>query len=184
MTWREIWKARAAMRALVVMSIMGSLMISNLPAMADPGKPDDVSPANAELLSVAGTLASYTTAYIGFEARNFDVFAAGVASMVVLPSAGRWYAHSSAWDGMTVRGLGVGVAAVGLISAIQGDGVGTLIFLGAGAALMAGGTIYDLYRAPLDAAEHNSPLKNIQITPTVQPQHHSNGFGLSIRAQF
>lgn len=167
------------------MTIMASLLITSSPAMADPGKPDDVSPSTAELLSLAGTLASYTTAYIGFERRSFDVFAAGVASVVVLPSAGRWYAHSLAWDGMGIRALGVGLAGVGLLVAItDGDPVGTLIFLGAGAVVTASGTIYDLYRAPLDAVEHNTPLSNLQITPTVQPQHHSNGFGLSIRAQF
>ena len=170
------------MRTLAVMSIMASLLIPDLPAMADPGKPDDVSPSTAELLSLSGTLASYTTAFIGFQRRSLDLLAVGLASAVVLPSAGRWYAHASAWGSMGVRALGVGATTMAFISAVQGDAAGALGFLGAGAALMLGGTIYDLYRAPLDAVAHNTPLSNVQITPTVQP--HSNGFGLSIRAQF
>lgn len=182
------------MKPLVVTSLVLALGLSskiaaaesgNAASAANPEPTAELNPGTASLLSFTGAAASFTVAGIGLERRDRNLFIGGAVGALFLPSAGRWYAHTSGVGAILLRTLGAGIAIGGVVAGVTGGGAGGAIgLLVAGGAMIVGGTLYDLYRAPLDAIEHNTHLSKVQVVPTVQPEHHSNGFGFSLSARF
>jgi hypothetical protein len=168
-----------------------------VPAPAPVREGAEVSPGTALLLSVGGTVASY--ALMGAGRVSGVAVGIGALGTVIMPSVGRWYAHSAAWGGLTARALGLGAAAGGLALAFDscplfsdqacnrnGTGLGALLVVSGGIAFVAG-TLYDFVKAPQDANDYNAHLHNVALVPLVQPDRtaaNGSSYGLALAGRF
>ena len=142
-----------------------------------------VSPVLATVLSIGGTAAAAATFAVGVRGNgNATEIALGLTGAVVLPSLGRWYAHTPAVGGLIARAAGIGLLVgsyyIGYHQEHLDLGYTMLI---AGSAAFVSGTIYDIVQAPRDALSFNAHLKDVAIVPVLQPDHHGLGVALSAR---
>lgn len=162
------------MNKLVALTLVASVATASV-AHADPGDEGPKSPDTALELSLGGTLASGAMFAVGVSSNNGGLAMAGLATSLVTPSLGEWYAGKPLTAGMGIRLLSAGVEIAGLAEAfkcIDAEGncsndngaAGILIF--GGLAGYAVGTIYDIADAPRTAREYNR-AHSWQITPTV-----------------
>jgi hypothetical protein len=161
------------------------------PAPSAPTAPEDdhVSPTMAALLSLGGTAASFAT--IGIGHHNDAAITVGAIGAVVMPSAGRWYAHSTSYGGLITRGIGAGMLAGGLemmnntcLASGQCNPhlAPSLALVAVGSAAYLSGALLDIVHAPFDARAYNARrLKDVALVPMIQPERHSYGLGFSAR---
>jgi hypothetical protein len=145
-----------------------------LTSIAHAGEPKD--PKLATVLSTVPTVIGYATAVgvLASDARGGTaqvIFVAGGTLAIAGPSFGNVYAGNMSPAGMSMRGIAMGVAFVGMfvvaaecedLEPCPGYPVGKA-FLGSAAALLVGGTIYDIATAGRDARRYN---KNWRLAPT------------------
>ena len=158
---------------------------------APEARADEVNPGTAVLLSLGGTVASYTLMVVGAEHDSGGTTAIGALGTLIMPSVGRWYAHSSGFGGLAIRGAGAALGVAGFSMALDScgffsDGDCERSGLNLGAALVIlggvaylGGTIYDIVEVPQEAHEHNARLHDVMLVPVVQ--HHGGGVALAAR---
>lgn len=187
----------------VVVMLMASVGVAAAQGPSASGDPlprapeptiDAVSPGGAIAISLGGTVASYALVVAGAASDNHAVTAIGALGTLILPSAGRWYAHAPGMSGFAIRGVAVVVGAIGGLVALdgsasslfgesQGDSdkerLGLTILALSGIAYL-GGTIYDIVEAPAEAQDYNARLHNVALVPVVQP----HGAGVMLSAQF
>lgn len=167
-----------------------------------PSPSDSVSPTTALVISLGGTLASYGLIAGGISSSNGAIGGAGVVGTFIMPSAGRWYAHSSAFAGLALRLVGVGTAVTGfaigfhlcfagLIDHSPSDDQSchknentAMALMALGGLTYLGATVYDIIRAPLDARAYNEAHRTlpVAIVPVVAPAQHQ--YGLALAGQF
>jgi hypothetical protein len=109
----------------------------------------------------------------------------GLASAIVLPSLGEWYAEQPLTYGMALRSMGAVTCALAIryADSAKGDSPGNVVvpvILGAGA-VMAVGAFYDIYDAPRAVGRHNARL---QLAPTVLTPPSGPVMGVGIGGRF
>jgi hypothetical protein len=181
----------SGMSKLVALTLVASVAATSV-ARADSGDEGPKDPATAVELSLGGTLASAAVFGIGLEANNGQLAMAGLASSLVTPSLGEWYAGKPLTAGMGIRVLSAGVEIAGLAEAFKcwdtdpcsnDNSAAGLLILG-GLAGYAVGTIYDIADAPRSAREYNR-AHSFQITPTVMRTPSGNAqMGVGIGGSF
>ncbi|HEX7836096.1 MAG TPA: hypothetical protein VF469_01470 [Kofleriaceae bacterium] len=162
-----------------------------LPAPSTPSSPSSLTPSRppsgdersedtALLLSLAGTLASWTFLFTvppRFEGDNGKVelaLAIGASGTLLGPSLGHWYAHSYATRGLGLRLAGAGVFALALAASSRCEDDCNTSGPITGAALLAlglyiGGSLDDLVTAPGDARRYNQRFQSLAVVPMVRP---------------
>ena len=140
--------------------------------------PPDVGPKDPDtalLLSLGGTMASHALVLAGLVSDNGDLILGGLATSLVTPSLGQWYAGKPLTAGMGIRAASALVTIAGVAQSLEcldfegsetschgGDSAGLLI--AGGLIGYATGTIYDVATAPRAAREYNH-----RHAVTVQP---------------
>ena len=173
------WSDRAVqkgsgMNKLAALTLVASVAAASV-AHADPGDEGPKSPDTALQLSLGGTLASAAMLGIGLSSNNGGLAMAGLATSLVTPSLGEWYAGKPLTAGMGIRVASAAAEIAGLAEAFKcidaedtcsndSGAAGLLIF--GGLIGYAAGTIYDIADAPRSAREYNR-MHSWQITPTV-----------------
>lgn len=144
------------------------------------------SPALALALSAGGTAVPLVGAWSLRETRA-GAFLGG-AGIVFGPSLGNYYAENCrrARTGFTIRAVGVGITAVGLLyglaSFFSANRMTVRVLMGVGRATVAAGAIYDIITAPISAAEYNEAHGiRVGIAPTVGPQGTQVGLAFRVR---
>jgi hypothetical protein len=144
-------------------------------AHAQGDTPDLKDPDTALTLSVAGTVASHALVLAGLAANNGQLIAGGLASSLVMPSLGEWYAGKPLTAGMGIRAVSALATVAGLaqsFSCLDFEGTdrschdsGSAPILVVGGVIgYAAGTIYDIATAPGAARDYNR-----KHAVTVQP---------------
>jgi hypothetical protein len=132
-------------------------------------------PSIAVLLSLGITTASYITLF-AVDDDNESLLLAGFIGTYLGPSTGQWYAGQVGGLGLGLRAVGFVSAAYGFVQMLQecdydeecggpGGDVGAVLFLG-GAGLWVGSSIYDIVLAKRAADSWNA-RHNITLAPTV-----------------
>jgi hypothetical protein len=122
------------------------------------------NPDSALMLSLGGTAASAVMVIAGAQGGdNGGLLMAGLASSLVTPSLGEWYAGKPLTAGMGIRGASALVTFAGLaesLKCLDADGschsdASAGYLLAGGLIGYATGTIYDIATAPSAAREYN-----------------------------
>jgi hypothetical protein len=179
-------QAADPVRYTQVLAVDPAIAGCDLGVAALPAMPERLSPNTALGLSLGVTLGGGAAIALGAgaAAKQVDGPAAmliflGVAGVVIGPTFGHMYAHDTWNRGLEVRLGGVGLSALGALAALpciarctngQAD-AGVILFLG-GAAMYAGGTLYEIGSAYGAAETYNSGLGHPQLTlaPIVTPR--------------
>jgi hypothetical protein len=131
------------------------------PASSDVGPKD---PNTALMLSLGGTAASAALVIAGAQGKDGGgLIMAGLATSLVTPSLGEWYAGKPLTAGMGIRAASAVVTVVGLSASLQClDAAGECHTDASAGYLLAGGligyaagTVYDIATAPSAAREYN-----------------------------
>jgi hypothetical protein len=155
---------RAMLRSLVLGGVLVGLTAS--PALAEKKR------STAKNLSIAGTVASSglivaSALFADRDPVNRPLFIAGLASSIVTPSLGQFYAGEYLTVGMGIRVLAVGLATYAVFNqteskpcGVQGDRCESLsqeavVLLGISGIGFIAGMAYDVYDAPEAADRHN-----------------------------
>ncbi|HET9624791.1 MAG TPA: hypothetical protein VFP84_25665 [Kofleriaceae bacterium] len=182
--------------AVVVLVGLAGSGTAHAEPLAAPAAPahEALSAQTAFGLSFGGTLVSYGLFTIGVGSRSIPLVAAGALGALVLPSAGRWYAHAPAYGGIVLRATAMAAAVGGAAIYVSdcdlfGEGsrcgrdkTAITALLVTGAVTFAGATIYDIDQAPRDALAYNARLRDVTLVPMVQPDRH--GYGVALAARF
>lgn len=180
------------------------LVVSARAALADDGAASDAPKSEyvATALSVVGSLAGPALLIGGISIGVRDcascgtvgdgVFAAGVAATVVAPSAGSIYAGKLGTRGMAMRGAGVGMIAGAVTLAESSCTDGSACEPGAqlalavvGAALVVGGSAYDIYDAHDNARAYNERHRvSATLAPMVARTPDGTRSGLAVVGTF
>ena len=153
--------------------------------------PEDKNPTTALSLSVLGTAAGLGIMVAGAETDSGGLALLGLATTLVGPSMGHFYAgeHGRGLAQTGVRAAGTGVtvgAAFWLLlecfpfpgTECEG-GTGPAIAMASGLAVVAGSALYSIYDAPRAARRHNARARRLVLAPApVVGPDHSSGFGL------
>ena len=146
-------------------------------------KPRKKTPAVGTLLALAGT-ATPIIVLASASGRDQDSVVDGVLlaglTAILLPSAGHWYAGKFFTPGMAIRAVGGGVATLGLVAVVGGDGEepGTAITFGLiGLGI---GVIYDVATANLAVDDWNT--RQVQVAPAVLKT--GDGYGVGLAGRF
>jgi hypothetical protein len=186
-----------------VRSLAIALLLVAAPASADDGKPK--SEQTAQILSGVGTGVSSALILAGFAAGdssfpfNRPLMYSGLASALITPSLGEYYAGEYLTIGLATRVVAVGFATYGLTHythTTQCDGAttsaaptcktlssGAIPFLGIAALAFVGGMAYDVSDAG-PAARRWNEHHGFMVAPTVLPGASGPAPGLSLLGQF
>jgi len=145
------------------------------PTVATQSGGSPKSEDTAFALSLGGTAASAAMIIGGASSNSPGLALAGVASSLVTPSLGQWYAGKPLTAGMGIRAASAVATVVGFGEALQcldadgdchtPDSAGYLLF--GGLAGYAVGTIYDIATAKDAAREYNKQHGwRVTVTPT------------------
>jgi hypothetical protein len=159
--------------------------------------PEDKNPATALSLSVLGTAAGLGMMAVGAETDSGALGLLGIATTLVGPSLGHFYAGEPG-RGVAQSGIRVGGAGLMLGGAIwlfaecfslSGEpcegGAGPAIVMATGLAVTTGSALYSIYDAPRAARRQNARARRLVLTPApVVGPDHSSGFGLHLGGQF
>ena len=156
-------------RIIMVLAVVASLVS---PAAADP------DPDVGLGLSAGGTAVSIGLIAAGhWIPKTRDVDDAGALSLLVTPSAGRWYAGDGVTGGFVMRAVSAGAIVGGFVYVFKrcfngcmsdADNVVADGLVFGGLAGFAAGTVYDIYMAPRSARDHAAT--QTKILPTVFTQ--------------
>lgn len=158
------------MKLAVVAALTATLAA---PAHAEPEESSPKSETTALALSLGGTLASAGLMAYGLsrgpEKAGVAMFDVGLASALITPSLGHFYAGKVMTTGLVLRGAGAAIAAVGAAQSL-GCWDNTcnawdsgLVALGVGASVAAVGAIWDIATAPKAARDYNA--RHVRIAP-------------------
>lgn len=156
-------------RSLTVLVVVA--LASRL-AMADDS-PEPRSEATAVALSLSGTAASTALVVIGFNTASPKLDIAGLATGLITPSLGEWYAGRYLTLGLVTR-----VAGAGIVATSGGDPGAILLGVG----IEAAGAVYDVATAGSAAADYNR--RHVLVTPTVLPTPSGPTLGLGVGGSF
>jgi hypothetical protein len=141
-------------------------------AHADDHVDDLKSETTALELSVGGTAASAAVFVVGNQTHSVRLELAGLASALVTPSLGEWYAGEIWTAGTGLRLGGAALASLAVASALSssscwggGSCTGPGVMLVGGGVLYAGGILYDIATAPREARAYNRN-HGWQLVPT------------------
>ena len=179
------------MSKLATISALAATLLTASLAHADDGAPGLTQPMQPTVtaqssaapksedtaleLSLGRTAASAVLIVAGFSSNNDGLALAGMASSLVTPSLGQWYAGKPLTAGMGIRAASAVATVVGLGEALQcldteddchtPDSAGYLLF--GGLAGYAVGTIYDIATAKSAAREYNAKHGwQVTVAPT------------------
>jgi len=140
---------------------------------------EELSEDTAVLLSLGGTLVSWTLIGVATHMDNESGNAGRIAKIGALgsllaPSFGHWYARSFFTCGLTLRLAGVVAGFLGFVGVLaceedctsSGPALSAGLLL-AGAGLYIGGTIDDIVTAPGEARRYNQRFQNVTIAPMI-----------------
>jgi len=165
----------------------GTPVTAAAPAPVDVPSHDEVNPTVAAVLPIVGTLASATAIGLSLGHQNLDLFLVGGIGSVLMPSVGRWYAHSPAASGLAIRTFGAGILFAGLLlldvdceayGPCNNTGSEVALFL-LGGGLYLGSAIYDIVKGSQEARAYNARLPHITVVPLIQPDRGSYGLALT-----
>jgi hypothetical protein len=158
--------------------------------------PEGKSPVTALSLSMLGTAAGVGMMAVGSGTDSGGLGLLGVATIVVGPSLGHFYAGETerglALTGVRAGGGGVMVAGAfwlllecfPFLTECEG-GAGPAIVMSTGLAVVAGSALYSIYDAPRAARRQNARARRLVLTPApVVGPDHSSGFGLHLSGRF
>lgn len=180
------------MNKLVAFTLVASVAATSV-AHADDGDGGPKNPDTAMELSLGGTLASAAIFTVGISSNNGGLAMAGLASSLVTPSLGEWYAGKPLTAGMGIRVASAAAEIAGLAEAFKcidaedtcssnSNAAGFLIV--GGLLGYAAGTIYDIADAPSTAREYNH-AHAWHVTPTVMRTPSGNAqMGVGIGGSF
>jgi hypothetical protein len=155
-------------------------------AHADTADEDSKSELAATAMSVSGTLAGAgltTLALTNGDYRAplhdeiYELLGAGLVTLAIAPSLGRWYAHDTAKTGLVLRTLGIAGGALGYWMFATGiffnpatAGAG-IILGGGGIGMLITGTAIDLWGAHASVRRYNHAHSiDISVAPLVTPR--------------
>jgi hypothetical protein len=161
--------------ALTAVLTVASVAHAQAPGEAAPTSSDagPKNPDTALMLSLGGAAASAAMVIAGAQGSdNGGLLVAGLATSLVTPSLGEWYAGKALTAGMGIRAASAVVTMVGLsesLKCLDADGscqsdASAGYLLAGGLIGYATGTIYDIATAPTAAREYNR-----RHAVTVQP---------------
>jgi hypothetical protein len=162
------------MNKLVALTLVGSALVTSV-AHADTGEDGPKSPDTALMLSLGGTATSAVLFLGGASSNDGGLMMAGLATSLVTPSLGEWYAGKGLTTGMGIRAVSAAAELAGIAEAFScidaedtcsnnNGAAGVLIF--GGLIGYAAGTIYDIADAPRTARAYNR-AHSYTVTPTV-----------------
>jgi hypothetical protein len=159
--------------------------------------PDDKNPTTAFALSVLGTAAGFGMMVAGSSTDSDAVSLLGLATTVVGPSFGHFYAGEPgrALTHSAVRAGSVGVMLAGAVLlfvecfSLSGEtcepSPGPPLLLATGVVVGAGSAFYSMYDAPRAARRQNTRARRLVLTPApLAGPDQSSGFGLHLGGQF
>lgn len=159
--------------------------------------PDDKNPTTAFALSALGTAAGVGLMVVGDDMDSDTVSLMGLATIVVGPSFGYFYAGESE-RGLVqsaVRAGSVGALLAGALwffsecFSLSGEtcepGAGPPILLATGVVVGASSAFYSIYDAPRAARRQNARARRLVLAPApLAGPDQSSGFGLHLAGQF
>ncbi|MBA2542091.1 MAG: hypothetical protein H0V17_20795 [Deltaproteobacteria bacterium] len=136
-------------------------------------------------LSFGGTAASWGALLAGGYSANYGLLFVGSVGALLGPSIGNWYAHEGFTRGLGIRLVGLGVAALGVLVALDsgfegGEDRKVDVILVISAGLFVAGTIDDIATAPFAARKYNARFENVTVVPTAN----EHGGGVSLIGRF
>lgn len=157
------------------------------PALAQPSDPPagDRSEQTALALSLGATAASFGVMALATATHHPSLTGAAAATSLITPSFGHWYAGSSDFLWIGLRGAAVATMYVGVIGVVACDEgcTGTTTartVLIAGIAGYVAATIADIATAPSAVRRHNRE----RHAWTFAPMANRDGGGLAVAGQF
>ncbi|MEZ4398841.1 MAG: hypothetical protein R3B06_02390 [Kofleriaceae bacterium] len=182
--------ARRAAPALVALAaLLFPAAVTAQPALTPPSRavapavstempvPTRYNPDTALGLSLGVTLAGVAVSAVAGQTDSGPLSSAGGAMIFFGPSVGHWYTGDYLTTGLGMRVAGSGLAVLGIVMALSGNGPGRssdgadgtgLLLVMAGAGLYVGGTVHDIATAPRAARRKNRTLAaRVALSPTV-----------------
>ncbi|HTR55933.1 MAG TPA: hypothetical protein VMJ10_34895 [Kofleriaceae bacterium] len=139
-------------------------------------------------LSIGGTAASLAVVGLGASSQSGGVELAGLASLLVTPSLGEWYAGQPFTLGMGVRAASTAAFIVGISTAIrcdgeQSSGCGLGALWVAGAIGYGAGILIDVAGAG-HAVDRFNAAHRLQFAPTVMATPSGSVMGMGVGGRF
>lgn len=182
------------LRFAVVLAV--ALLLRTHIAAADP---EDLSPGVGLALSAGGATASIGLVAFGLMNTtsngwrpNFKLATVGLASSLITPSFGEWYAGKYWTAGLKLRLAGVAVATVGLSqlticfeACSHPDNSAAAVLIGFGLVTYTAGIAWDIATAPSTVREKNALRHHPVITPSIlTTPSGGTAYGLGISGNF